>query len=131
MSLVTKEKVVELEKLDFNKTTSNWLVKHGFKKVEQKSFSINYYEYSHKELPLKIRPTNNKERICFFGDYEISFCNIIYVDSFTGQGQESVFNNLGEGNNASTTLDIFAEKMSQAIALAKKFTKLVNKKEIK
>ena len=132
MSLVTKEKVVELERLDFNKTTSNWLIKHGFKKVEQKGFTDdNYYEYCHKELPLKIRPSRNNERNYFFGDYEISFCDIIYVDSATGQGQKSVIKSLGEGNNVTTTLDLFAEEMSQAIALAKKFTKLVNKKENK
>lgn len=122
--LVNEEEIIKETRLDFEPELSKWLIEQGF---EKELYSYSYpakYTYRHKELPIKIEP--RKEDTCWFGNYEIYLCEIIYAKA-EGTAQLSAVKPCGNPLNTLVLLEDVQDKMQKAFELAKKIIDKISK----
>ena len=123
--LIKEEKVVLETKVDFNKRFSNWLIKEGFEREEDKTSNVHPIVYRHRELPIKVYP--NKNEGVWFGDYEITFIETIYA-SANGKAQLTPIRR-GEAKDSGELLNNVVQNMEKALELAQKIVNKVGKGE--
>ena len=122
--LVNEEEIIKETRLDFEPELSKWLIEQGF---EKELYSYSYpakYTYRHKELPIKIEP--RKEDSCWFGNYEIDLCEIIYAKA-EGIAQLSAVKPCGKPLDTLALLEDVQDKMQKAFELAKTIVEKISK----
>ena len=122
MRLVVEEKIIkEKTRLDFEPRLSKWLIEQGFER-ELHLYSLPArYAYKHKELPIRIEPRQNND--IWFGNYEIAFCEIVYLEEKGCAQLSSVKSYSGTQLNTLDLLEDVQNKMQKAFELAKKIVK--------
>ena len=122
--LVNEEEIIKETRLDFEPKLSKWLIEQGFER-ELYSYSCpTKYVYKHKELPIKIEP--RKDDICWFGDYEIDFCEIVYAKA-EGIAKLSAIKHGSEPLDTFALLEDVQNKMLKAFELAKTIVEKISK----
>lgn len=115
------ETIKVLELTDFNNKVSNWLIKNGFEKKEERNLN-QVYQYWHKTLPIHIEPASEKWKNIHFENYRV------YIgESFYGKLNQGLTEKSLEQTRFDKSIDYFLEKQQQAFELARKFIAYVNK----